>query len=238
MLNTDPSVAQNSHEQPYLTTGQHDVNGARHKISHISCLTSDRRVVRPVSPSHCEVLARGSASRSIVVAVGGAAYRTCMIRAAILTVSDKGSHGERDDTSGAAIRERLEAIGAQILRHEVLPDERWRIAQTLRLWCDAGDVDLILTTGGTGLAARDVTPDATAEIAERRVPGIGEAMRAAGLRQTPMAMLSRGIAVVRGATLVINLPGSEKGVRESLAAVLEVLPHAVQLLQGDTEHHS
>lgn len=168
----------------------------------------------------------------------GASYRTSMIRAAILTVSDKGSRGERDDTSGAAIRELLEGIGAQIVRHDVLPDERWRIAQTLRVWCDAGDVDLIVTTGGTGLAARDVTPDATAEIAERRVPGIGEAMRAAGMRQTPMAMLSRGIAVVRGATLVINLPGSEKAVRESLASVLEVLPHAVQLLQGDTEHRS
>ena len=161
-----------------------------------------------------------------------------MIRAAVLTVSDSGSRGDRVDTSGAAIRELLEGIGAEIARHDVIPDERWRIANVLREWCDAADLDLIVTTGGTGLAARDVTPDATAEIAERRVPGIGEAMRAEGLRHTPMAMLSRGIAVVRGTTLIINLPGSETGVRESLGAVLEVLPHAVQLLQGDTEHRA
>lgn len=158
------------------------------------------------------------------------------IRAAILTVSDKGSRGERADTSGAAIRELLERIGADVTRHEVIADERDEIAERLRAWCDARAVDLIVTTGGTGLAARDVTPDATSDVAERPVPGIAEAMRSEGLQQTPRAMLSRGVAVVRGATLIVNLPGSEKGVRESLGAVLEVLPHAVQLLQGDTEH--
>jgi molybdenum cofactor synthesis domain-containing protein len=159
-----------------------------------------------------------------------------VMRAAILTVSDKGSRGERTDTSGDAIREMLAGFGAEIARREVVPDERWRIAQVLREWADSATFDLIITTGGTGLAARDVTPEATAEIAEKLVPGIGEAMRAEGLRHTPKAMLSRGIAAVRGATLIVNLPGSEKGVRESLGAVLEVLPHAVELLRGQTEH--
>ena len=160
------------------------------------------------------------------------------IRAAVLTVSDKGSRGERADTSGDAIGEMLEGIGAAIERRDIVPDERWRIAQVLREWADGGEFDVIVTTGGTGLSARDVTPEATAEIAEKLVPGIGEAMRAEGLRHTPKAMLGRGIAVVRGATLIINLPGSEKGVRESLGAVLEVLPHAVELLRGVTEHPS
>lgn len=158
------------------------------------------------------------------------------MRAAILTVSDKGSRGERADTSGDAIAEMLPGAGVEVARREIVPDERWRIAQVLREWADTGAFDLIVTTGGTGLAARDVTPEATAEIAEKLVPGIGEAMRAEGLRHTPKAVLSRGIAVVRGATLIINLPGSEKGVRESLGAVLEVLPHAVELLRGQTEH--
>ena len=158
------------------------------------------------------------------------------MRAGILTVSDKGSRGERADTSGDAVREMLEGTGAMIVRREIVPDERWRIAQVLREWADSAAFDVIITTGGTGLAARDVTPEATSEIAEKIVPGIGEAVRAEGLRHTPKAMLSRGIAVVRGATLIVNLPGSEKGARESLAAVLEVLPHAVELLRGDTEH--
>ena len=159
-----------------------------------------------------------------------------MIRAGILTVSDAGSRGEREDTSGAAVRELLMGIGGEVGRYEIVPDERDQIAARLRAWCDAGDVDLIITTGGTGLAARDVTPEATLDIAERLAPGIAEAMRSEGMRHTPKAMLSRAVAVVRGCTLVINLPGSEKGVRESLGAVLDVLPHAVELLQGVTEH--
>ncbi len=158
------------------------------------------------------------------------------IRAAILTVSDRGSRGERADTSGAAVREMLVGIGGEVVRYEIVPDERERIAAMLRSWCDAGGIDLIVTTGGTGLAACDVTPEATMDVAERAVPGIAEAMRAEGMRQTPKAMLSRGVAVVRGRTLIVNLPGSEKGVRESLGAVLDVLPHAVELLQGVTEH--
>jgi molybdenum cofactor synthesis domain-containing protein len=160
------------------------------------------------------------------------------MRLGILTVSDKGSRGEREDTSGPAIGELLAGIGGEVWRREIVPDERAVVAATLAAWCDAGDLDLIVTTGGTGLAARDVTPEATLDIGERLVPGIAEAMRAAGLRATPMAMLSRGVAVVRGSTLIINLPGSEKGARESLQAVLPVLRHGVDLLRGETEHRA
>jgi len=158
------------------------------------------------------------------------------MRAGILTVSDKGSRGERVDTSGAAIREMLSGIGGEVGRYAIVPDERDVIAATLRAWCDDGDLDVVLTTGGTGLAARDVTPEATLDAADRVVPGIAEAMRHAGMRSTPKAMLSRSLAAVRGATLIVNLPGSERGVRESLGAVIEVLPHAVELLRGQTEH--
>jgi molybdenum cofactor synthesis domain-containing protein len=157
------------------------------------------------------------------------------IRFAILTISDKGSRGERADTSGDAIAELVGESG-EVIRRGIVADERALISDTLRGWADAGDVDLILTTGGTGLAARDVTPEATLDVAERLVPGVAEAMRAAGMRHTPRAMLSRAVAVVRHSTLIINLPGSEKGVRESLAAILDELSHAVQLLRGETEH--
>jgi molybdenum cofactor synthesis domain-containing protein len=127
-------------------------------------------------------------------------------------------------------------IGGEVLRYEVVPDERGRIAATLRAWCDDGGLDLILSTGGTGLAERDVTPEATLDIAERLVPGMAEAMRAEGMGHTPRAMLSRSVVAVRGGTLIVNLPGSEKGARESLGAILETLPHAIQLLRGQTEH--
>jgi molybdopterin adenylyltransferase len=158
------------------------------------------------------------------------------MRVAILTVSDKGSRGERADTSGDAIAEIVAGSSGEIVARHIVPDEREEIAAKLRALCDSGGVDLIFTTGGTGLAARDVTPEATRDIAERDVPGIAEAMRAEGLRHTPRAMLSRSVAVVRGHTLILNLPGSEKGVRESLGAVIAVLPHAVELLRGVTEH--
>ena len=162
--------------------------------------------------------------------------RAMTMRVGILTVSDAGSRGERVDTSGGAIRNLMEGIGAEVTCYAVVPDEREEIAGRLRAWCDGGEADVVLTTGGTGLAARDVTPEATLDVAERVASGIGEAMRAAGLRATPMAMLSRAVAVVRGSTLIVNLPGSEKGVRESLGAIIDVLPHAVDLLHGDTEH--
>lgn len=158
------------------------------------------------------------------------------MRVAILTVSDRGSRGERADTSGAAIRATVEGAGGEVVRYEIVPDQRDVIAATLRAWCDGGGIDLVLTTGGTGLAARDVTPEATLDVADRLAPGIAEAMRAEGMRQTPMAMLSRGAAAVRGSVLIVNLPGSEKGARESLGAVIGVLPHAVDLLRGQTEH--
>jgi molybdenum cofactor synthesis domain-containing protein len=154
----------------------------------------------------------------------------------ILTVSDKGSKGERADTSGDAIREMIVGAGGKVVRYDIVPDEVETIAGRLRVWCDATNLDVILTTGGTGLADRDITPEATMRIAERTVPGIAEAMRAEGLKHTRRAMLSRSVAVVRGRTLIVNLPGSEKGVRESLTAIIDVLPHAAELLRGVTEH--
>ena len=157
------------------------------------------------------------------------------MRVAILTVSDAGSRGEREDTAGAAVAEMVTAGGGEVVQRRTVPDEREQIAAALLEWCDSA-IDLVLTTGGTGLAERDVTPEAVRSIAERDVPGIAEAMRADGMRHTPMAMLSRSVAATRGRTLIITLPGSERGARESLAAVVEVLPHAVQLLRGDTEH--
>jgi molybdenum cofactor synthesis domain-containing protein len=158
------------------------------------------------------------------------------MKVAILTVSDKGSRGERADTSGDAIRGLIVGAGGEVARYDVVPDELDVIASRLRAWCDGGDLDVILTTGGTGLAARDITPEATLSVAERVVPGIAEAMRAEGMKHTPRAMLSRSVAVVRGSTLIVNLPGSEKGVRESLGAIIDLLPHAVELLRGVTEH--
>ena len=160
------------------------------------------------------------------------------IRAGVLTISDKASRGERVDTSGAAITELLATIDARVARSEVVPDERDRIAATLRAWADSDELDVIVTTGGTGLGPRDVTPEATTDVVERPVPGLGELMRAEGVKHTPMAALSRGVAGVRGRTLILNLPGSEKGVRQNLAAVIDLLPHAVELLRGRVGDHT
>jgi molybdenum cofactor synthesis domain-containing protein len=158
------------------------------------------------------------------------------MRVGILTVSDAGSRGQRADTSGDAIREIIVGNGGEVVRYAVVADEREQIASTLTDWCDGDTLDIVLTTGGTGLAGRDITPEATMSVAERVVPGIAEAMRREGLNHTPRAMLSRSVAVLRGKTLIVNLPGSEKGVRESLGAIIDVLPHAVELLRGATEH--
>jgi molybdenum cofactor synthesis domain-containing protein len=155
------------------------------------------------------------------------------LRAAVLTVSDKGSRGERVDTAGPAVQAVLRGAGGEITTTAVVADERAAIASQLRAWADGGAVDLIVTTGGTGLAPRDVTPEATLDVAERLVPGIAEVMREAGRRSTHLAALSRSVVVTRGRTLIVNLPGSERGARESLEAVLELLPHAVELLRGD-----
>jgi molybdopterin adenylyltransferase len=156
--------------------------------------------------------------------------------AGVLTISDMGARGEREDTSGPAIRELLEGIGIAVDRHEIIPDEKGQITQRLRAWAGDG-LALIVTTGGTGLSPRDVTPQATKDAIEYEAPGIAEAMRAEGLQHTPNSMLSRGIAGVRGGTLIVNLPGSEKAVRESLAVILPVLPHALELLSGKPSDH-
>jgi len=151
-------------------------------------------------------------------------------RIGVLTLSDKGSVGARVDTSGPAIAEIVGHLGT-VEKVALLPDEADAIAALLCDWSAAG-LDLILTTGGTGLAPRDVTPEATLQVVDRQVPGMAEAMRQAGLLKTPHAMLSRGVVGVRGRTLIVNLPGSEKAVRENLAAIMRTLPHALSTLRG------
>jgi molybdopterin adenylyltransferase len=149
---------------------------------------------------------------------------------AVLTVSDGVSRGEREDLSGAVASDLLQVLG-EVLAREVVPDDRAPIEAALRRYCDRG-VRLVAVTGGTGLGPRDVTPEATLAVIEREVPGLAEAMRAASLAKTPRAMLSRAVCGVRGSTLILNLPGSPKGVRECLEVVLPVLRHALHVLRG------
>jgi len=159
-------------------------------------------------------------------------------KVAILTASDKGAAGEREDTSAQVIRELMEEeIGGEIVEYRIVPDDMDEITAALIEITEYYRPDLIVTTGGTGLGPRDVTPEATERVIERKVPGIPEAMRAGAMSRTRAAMLSRGIAGIRGRTLIINLPGSPKGVQESLMAIMDQLPHALAILSGrQTEH--
>lgn len=156
------------------------------------------------------------------------------MRVGILTVSDRSARGERPDASGPVIRAFATGqLAAEVARAAIVPDEAAAISAALVAWCDADDLDVIFTTGGTGFAPRDVTPEATRAVLTREAPGLAEAMRAASLAVTPHAMLSRAVCGLRGRTLIVNLPGSPKAVRENLATLAPVLPHAVQLLRDD-----
>lgn len=157
------------------------------------------------------------------------------IRVGILTISDRAAQGIYPDESGAILRQRIaEQMGWTIAQYAVVPDEVETIQRTLRVWCDEEGLDLILTTGGTGLGPRDLTPEATRPLLEREAPGIAEALRLHSLQQTPFAMLSRGVAGVRRRTLIINLPGSPRAVREAMDLLGRVLPHAIAVLRGET----
>ena len=157
-----------------------------------------------------------------------------MFSSAVLTVSTSGHQGSREDTSGQAIKDLLEGDGFQVVRSEIVPDDKDVIAARLAAWADSPDVDLIITTGGTGMGRYDVTPEACLSVLDKEVPGLAEAMRAKTLEFTPMAMLSRSVAGIRGNTLIITLPGSTKGVRECLDVVMPVLSHALELLNRET----
>jgi len=159
------------------------------------------------------------------------------LRFGILTASDRAASGERADASGPALARRVLDSGGSVTRQEILPDDRHLLAEKMREWAASGAVDVLLVTGGTGFGPRDVTPEATRDVIEREAPGLTEAMRAASLKITPHAMLSRSAAGLRGTMLIINLPGSPKGALENLEVVLPVLEHAIQMLTGGSEGH-
>jgi len=158
------------------------------------------------------------------------------MKAAVITISDSAFAGARADKSGPAVRERLEKLGWKVDVAEVLPDEAGRIAARLAELADSGNITAIFTTGGTGIALRDVTPEATRSILDREIPGFGELMRSKGRESTPRAVLSRSLAGTRGRVLIVNLPGSPRGAVESLDAIVELAPHVLDLLHGKTEH--
>jgi len=156
-----------------------------------------------------------------------------LIRAGVLTLSDKGSRGEREDLSGPEAARMLRAIGIETVHSEIVPDEADLIAAKLVEFADVRKLDLVVTTGGTGVSPRDVTPDATLAIIDREIPGMAEAMRRESMLKTPHAMISRAVAGIRGTTLIVNLPGSPRGVRENLAVILPALQHAIEKIKGD-----
>lgn len=156
-----------------------------------------------------------------------------MITVGILTMSDKGARGEREDLSGEEIRKLAAEIPAEVKAYEVIPDEKYLIKDKLVEYADELALDIIITTGGTGVSPRDVTPDATLEVIDKEIPGMAEVMRFESLKKTPRAMISRAVVGLRGRTLIINLPGSPKGVRENLSAILPAISHAVEKIKGD-----
>ena len=156
-----------------------------------------------------------------------------MFNAGIITVSDKGSQGKREDKSGPAIAEMLAEAGIEIKQTLIIPDEVEQIQKTIIQFADVEKLDVILTTGGTGVSPRDLTPDATLKVIDKEVPGMAEAMRLASMKITPHAMISRAVAGIRGRCLIINLPGSPKGAKENLTAVLPALQHAIEKIKGD-----
>jgi molybdopterin adenylyltransferase len=160
-----------------------------------------------------------------------------MYKAGVLTISDKGSQGRRSDASGAFIQKALHEMDIAVARYEIVADEAALIARTLSLWADSGEVDLIVTTGGTGISPRDVTPEATQSVLEKELPGIVELMRSNGYKKTPTAILSRAVAGIRGKCLIVNLPGNPRAVEEYLDLLLPVVPHAIETLQGRVGDH-
>jgi molybdopterin adenylyltransferase len=160
-----------------------------------------------------------------------------MFSVGIITVSDQGFRGERQDESGQVIRDTLSSRDSQVVRYHIVPDEVEAISGKLAEWADGGDIDVILTTGGTGLAQRDVTPEATLSIVDKVVPGLTEAIRLETAKVTQTAILSRAVAGVRGRCLIVNLPGSPRAVRECLKVILPVIPHAVEIIKGEVTEH-
>ncbi len=158
-----------------------------------------------------------------------------MLTVGVITISDKGSSGERQDKSGPAIQELLEPLPAEIKAYEVIPDDPARISGRLIHYADTLHLDLIVTTGGTGVGVRDFTPEATRAVIDKEIPGMAEVMRMESLKKTPHAMISRAVVGIRGQSLIVNLPGSPKAVRENLLAILPAIPHAVAKIKGDQE---